>query len=249
MGDSPHALARGASSPYCDPSRLPIWSLKSGNQRKDSMSRFKLTYANVMVTILAFIALAGGTAYAANQLAKNSVGTKQLKKNAVNGAKVKDQSLTGKDINLAKLGTVPSATSAANATTAGTASALTPPEAMHFVGAPGEPAFEDGSSNATAPGFSLQPVSFYKDHEGIVHLEGIAKAGKGPSSFTKVFTLPVGFRPPNGVLQIYDLGGTEGAAVIAGSNATFESTSLSGNVLGAEEKLVVLNGITFRAGS
>ena len=69
--------------------------------------RSKLTYSNVISTLCLFLLLAAGTAYAANQLGKNSVGTKQLKKNAVNGAKVKDQSLTGKDINLAKLGPSP----------------------------------------------------------------------------------------------------------------------------------------------
>jgi len=59
--------------------------------------RGKLTYANTMATIAVFIAL-GGSAYAAAQLKKNSVGTKQLKKDAVIGAKVKDGSLSAVDI-------------------------------------------------------------------------------------------------------------------------------------------------------
>ena len=93
--------------------------------------RKHLTYANVMTTITAFVVLAGGTAFAAGQLAKNSVGKKQLKSNAVttakikkaavtkvkikdgavdgskikdgsvNGAKVADGSLTGTDLNVA----------------------------------------------------------------------------------------------------------------------------------------------------
>ena len=57
----------------------------------------KLSYANVMVTLLAFVVLGGGAAYAANQLAKNSVGTKQLKKSSVTSAKVKDGTLRSKD--------------------------------------------------------------------------------------------------------------------------------------------------------
>jgi hypothetical protein len=48
----------------------------------------KLTYANVVATIALFVALAGGTALAASQLAKNSVGSKQLKKEAVTPAKL-----------------------------------------------------------------------------------------------------------------------------------------------------------------
>lgn len=59
--------------------------------------RGKLTYANVMVTILAFIVLGGGAAVAAGQLGKNTVGTKQLKRGAVTSAKVKDGSLRAKD--------------------------------------------------------------------------------------------------------------------------------------------------------
>lgn len=91
--------------------------------------RPSLSYANVMSSIAVFLVLGGATAFAASQLAKNSVGSKQLKKNAVTaakikknavttakiknnavtGAKVKDGSLSGSDINLATVGTVPSA--------------------------------------------------------------------------------------------------------------------------------------------
>ena len=91
----------------------------------------KLTYANVMVTILAFVVLAGGTAFAAGQLGKNTVGSKQLRKNAVTaakikngaitGAKIKNGAITGAKINLGSLGTVPSAS---NATTAGNANTV-----------------------------------------------------------------------------------------------------------------------------
>ena len=97
------------------------------------MMRFlpRPTYANVMATIAVFIAL-GGSAYAATQLKKNSVGSNQLKKNAVTASKIKnnavttakigdgavtgekigDGAVTGSNINLGSLGTVPSATEA-----------------------------------------------------------------------------------------------------------------------------------------
>jgi hypothetical protein len=108
---------------------------------------------NTIALLALFIAL-GGTTYAATALPKNSVGTKQLKKNAVTtlkikngnvtgpklkngvvtnakiaanavtGAKVKDDSLTGSDVNESTLGTVPSATNAANATNATTVGGL-----------------------------------------------------------------------------------------------------------------------------
>jgi len=67
-------------------------------------SRLKLTYANVMVTVLAFIVLAGGGAYAASQLGKNSVGTKQLQKSSVTSAKVENSALRAKDL---KKGVIP----------------------------------------------------------------------------------------------------------------------------------------------
>ena len=69
--------------------------------------RDRLSYSNVMATIAVFIALGGG-AWAAVNLPKNSVKSKQiknktikskdLKKNSVNGAKVSDDSITGADV-------------------------------------------------------------------------------------------------------------------------------------------------------
>jgi hypothetical protein len=52
----------------------------------------RLTYANVVATLALFIAL-GGSAYAALQLQKNSVGARHIKKNAVTSPKVKPGSL------------------------------------------------------------------------------------------------------------------------------------------------------------
>lgn len=57
--------------------------------------RGKLTYANVMVTILAVIVLGGGVTYAAQQLKKNSVGTKQLKDGAVTAPKLANGAIQG----------------------------------------------------------------------------------------------------------------------------------------------------------
>lgn len=61
-----------------------------------------------------FVAL-GGTSYAAFALAPNSVGTAQLQNRAVTAPKVAFHTLTGNQINLSKLGTVPSANSANSA--------------------------------------------------------------------------------------------------------------------------------------
>jgi hypothetical protein len=50
--------------------------------------RKRLTYANVMSSLAVFFVIAGGTAFAASHLGKESVGTRQLKKEAVTPAKL-----------------------------------------------------------------------------------------------------------------------------------------------------------------
>jgi hypothetical protein len=55
--------------------------------------RSKLTYANVISTLCLFLVLGGGAAFAAGQLAPNSVGSKQLKNAAVTGPKIKRASI------------------------------------------------------------------------------------------------------------------------------------------------------------
>jgi len=55
-----------------------------------------LTFANVTAVLALFIAL-GGPSYAAKQMSKNSVGTKQLRKNAGTSPKVKDHTLQASD--------------------------------------------------------------------------------------------------------------------------------------------------------
>jgi hypothetical protein len=89
-----------------------------------SRLRSKLTYANVIATLALFIAMGGASAVAATQLAKNSVGTKQLKADSVTAAKIKNGAITGDKVNLASLGTVPTATSASSASTAANATQL-----------------------------------------------------------------------------------------------------------------------------
>lgn len=91
------------------------------------------------IGLLALFVALSGTAYAATKTApKNSVASKSIRKkavtkpkvapNAINGSKVADGSLTGADIAVATLGTVPSASRAASATTAESAAAATKAE-------------------------------------------------------------------------------------------------------------------------
>jgi hypothetical protein len=234
----------------------------------------------MIVALVALVCALTGTAWAA--LGKNSVGTKQLKngavatakikKEAVTSKKVKKHSLTGKNIDLAKLGTVPSATKAANATnaanathadsantatTAGTAGGLTPLEAVHFVGTPGQPPFVEASNfppdtlSSEAPGLVFRSVGFYKDHEGIVHLEGSADVKSG-SPYQVIFDLPPGFRPAEKTVLTFPNSEGEEVISIQGSNVTKEGHDYSGAVVlsgGGSDNFASLNGITFRAES
>jgi hypothetical protein len=81
-----------------------------------------LSFSNVVALLALFVAL-GGSAYAATQLPKNSIGPKQLKKNAVTASKIAKGAVTGAKINLKTLGTVPAATNAVHATNADHATA------------------------------------------------------------------------------------------------------------------------------
>jgi hypothetical protein len=56
-------------------------------------TRPRLSYANVMVTILAFLVLGGGVAFAATRIAKNSVGSAQLRPNSVTNGKIAPESV------------------------------------------------------------------------------------------------------------------------------------------------------------
>lgn len=75
----------------------------------------------MVVAIIALVVAASGTAVAATKLVN---GNKLIKKHSLSGNRLINKTLTGSQINLKKLGTVPNATkagTAGSATTAGTA--------------------------------------------------------------------------------------------------------------------------------
>jgi hypothetical protein len=65
---------------------------------------------------------------------------------------------------------------------------VAPDEGWHEIGAPGEPAFENGWVNF---GPADATAGFYRDARGIVHLKGTIKNG----TVATAFTLPPGYRP------------------------------------------------------
>ena len=216
--------------------------------------RGKLTYANVISTLCLFLLLGGGAAYAASQLAKNTVGTKQLKKNSVTTAKIKKQAitaakvkngtLTGTQINTSTLGTVPTANQAHSADTA---NALGPQEGWHVVGAPGEPQFEHSFTNyPLTPSASFERLAFFKDAAGIVHLKGGVLGGGADKS---VFRLPPGFRPASEMFLEFPVScGACGASGINLADIFGSNTGADGEVRSPGVSMFV-DGISFRAES
>jgi|GEM_PF-3133458 len=109
-----------------------------------------LTYANVVSTLALFLVLAGGSAFAATKLGSNTVGTKQIKNGAVTTAKIKNGAITGAKVNLATLGTVPSATSAASATSAGHADSAGTADSATTAGHASTAGHADSADTATS---------------------------------------------------------------------------------------------------
>jgi hypothetical protein len=176
----------------------------------------KLTYANVVSTLALFLVVAGGSALAANQLAKNSVGTKQLKNNAVTTAKIANGAVTGAKIQTSTLGTVPSATNASHAASADTAGhATSAGSADHAASADHATSADTATLATNASSLGGAPAGAYARTElEPVHVVGATGQPGFESGCANGGTFgPVGFyKDPFGIvhLQGYLVGCTEG---------------------------------------
>jgi hypothetical protein len=207
--------------------------------------RFRRPSPSMAVALLALFVALGGSSYAAltvgsRQIADNSVRSKDLRNNNIRSRDVRNGTLTGADVNEARLGTVPSANTAANANTLGGVGAAgfvrRPTEAVRLVGTAGNPGFAGSWKNSNL-GAS---AGFFKDQFGVVHLQGDLDPPGGAGT---MFTLPAGYRPDqNGALGPQFL--------VPGDSATRPvSVTFDGDVrlLVSADNHVAINGITFRA--
>jgi hypothetical protein len=126
---------------------------------------------NAIAYLALWLALAGGSAYAATQIAANSVGTKQLKPDAVVSSRVKDHSLLAQDFKEGQLPSGPQgATGPRGAVGAqgavGPSGAVGPQGAEGPAGRPGTPG-EAGPRGPAGSGillsrtYALRPGTFY----------------------------------------------------------------------------------------
>jgi hypothetical protein len=183
----------------------------------------------MIVAVIALVVAASGTAVAASSLVS---GDKLIKQRSLSGNRLRNHTLTGRQINLARLGQVPSAGVASNANQLGgqSPSAYASAGGLSYM----TPSLLSGWTNG-----STSAAQFAKDPFGVVHLRGSLAGGTGTA-----FVLPAGFRPPSEVIEPvftpFTAGATWGELVILNTGQVIP--------IGTNAKMFTsLDGVTFSA--
>jgi len=141
-----------------------------------SLSR-RLPSPAMVVAVMALVVAASGTAVAASALVN---GDKLIRKGTLSGNRLRDHTITGRQVKLSKLGTVPSAAFAANAGHASSATTATnATNATVAAKANSLPPLQwtplsliNGWQDYNAPGDANRTPAYAVDAQGIVHLRG-----------------------------------------------------------------------------
>jgi hypothetical protein len=192
--------------------------------------RSNLTYANVMVTLLAIGALTGGVAYAAN-----TIGSADVINESLRSQDLKNDTVTGDDV---------------------LESSLTQGTTWRLVGTPGQPAFGD-HVNCRWENYDgvHSSAAFTRDAAGFVHLKGTLHPQRvgleycdgRPELNRSVFVLPPGYRPQRREWMPVVGGKPELSVYIDGPKLTEPpagSVSIDGNLDLLE--YVSIDGVSFR---
>jgi hypothetical protein len=140
--------------------------------------RKRLTYANVMSTIAVFFVLGGATAFAASQLGKDTVGSKQLKANSVTAGKIKNGAVTPSKISVAAQNALRGASGATGP--AGPAGPKGATGSAGPAGPQGEPgtarayALVNGSTGAVSLGFNIETSNINHLTAGAYCISGLS---------------------------------------------------------------------------
>ena len=223
------------------------------------MIRERLSYANVIATVALFVAL-GGIGYAAVKLPRNSVGPKQIKEDAVKASELAPDSVDASNITLGGVGGEEISNGA-----------ITGDDINN--GAIGGPQIADGSIGRAelagpdirtpelddcSPGTPWQPVAdlpvhYWKDNEGIVHLEGAVQCSVNISG-ASICQIPRAFgdvydpADSQSVARFATLAAGQSIAQVAVVKNTFTTGVVyDGGTAANSENYVSLDGLTYRA--
>ena len=209
--------------------------------------------ALVIACIALFVSL-GGVSYGlatgivdTNALRNNTVRTQDLRNNDIRALDIRNSTIRGRDVALntltgsdvaeSKLGQVPSAATARNASTLGGIGA------GGFVRANNSPF----TPLPVTPGWIAIPGSaapgFYKDGLGFVHLHGALRLAGGDAV---ALVLPAGARP--GTVKRFPAYSENDTSQLVLAGVTIEPDGEVRPAGAAVDTLVSLEGITFRAG-
>jgi hypothetical protein len=161
-------------------------------------------------------------------------GTAQRADSAARADAANRADLAGRADSAAHADSAGRADSAASAEAAAVASSLTPNEAVHFLDAPGEP------KSIAIFTIGTPPVGFYRDHDGIVHLQGrlIQNGDLGGA----LFKLPPAYLPAQP--ELFYVPTAKGTVVKV---ETDEAGFLE--IYGPKNETISLGGISWRAAS